>query len=305
MYVVWLRLWVFIKRFLFWSHLLPKPAIKNAYMGVGPEGVCAYWHAGLLPQVEADVIRSFKTPIVRVGISDVAQAKAVVDNITALYGTDTIKIVFLVETMDAALVNSLGQYLTTVKPACVVAVELGNEIDLTDAKPEAFGDFVIAGYHALRTFGWTGDIIMGGISRVRPDTLKWLKKAIQEINSWMPTDLIIGIHRYSINNDALIPQDGYVDRIEECAAILKVADGNPIAITEYGYPYLDGSTDADMTKILRSIDTDAVYWRALGAKYVFWYQWTDGPSNTPIDRFGLKTISGEYRPTLKKIASGL
>lgn len=275
LYPFWLDLKTEFRRGLMDLHLLDRPTLNHLPTWVPYKGICARYEGG--------DDSSPTNLVIRAGVKTPQQLLAVL--------ASGAKVIALVETLDQDIVTAIATVCGQ-NPPNLLAVELGNEIDLTSAKPDDFGYFLNIESGYLRAKGFTGDIITGGISRVRPDTLSWLKEALTHVGQ----DVLIGIHRYSINNDASIPQSGYVNRDEECQAILEVANGRSVAVTEFGYPILDGSTQADLDKVKTSINVDIHWWNRIGAKYAIYYQWLNGPTNTGIDRFGLKD-----KPTLLEL----
>lgn len=265
------RLRTIIKRLGIGLHLIHPPQLPLTTPIKPLMGLCARYHG--------DDDGSPTNLVIRVAVENADQLK------TAL--ATGAKVIALVETCDTNIVNRITTIAGS-NPTNLVAIELGNEIDLTDLSASDFNKFLVGEIGYLRAAGYRGNIITGSISRVRPDTLDWLKVAINGLQN----DVLVGIHRYSINNDASIPQDGYVNRDEECLAILDAVAGRKITVTEFGYPLLDNYSELDYAKVRSSIQVDIDYWSRVGAKHLIYYQWLCGPTNTSIDRFGLKRPSG-------------
>lgn len=275
LYPLELKLKVLAKRLGISLHLVHPPHLVD-HGGHPLKGVNARYHG--------DLDGSGTGWVVRAAIENVAQLQAIL--------TSGVKVIALIEKCDTSLTIQLADFLRTPNIPGIdnlVAIELGNEIDLTGVDSYHFWNFLDVSIGYLRGYGYIGNIITGGISLVRPDTLKWLKNVFIY---WYepPKDLLIGIHRYSIDNDATIPQLGYVSREEECNAILEVANGRRIAITEFGYPLLDGSNQTDIDRIIKNYKIDLDYFSRMGASYAIAYQWLNGPTNTPIDRFGIRDL---------------
>lgn len=274
LYPLWLDTSVFFKRLAINLHLAHPPHLA-APTGASPtltRGLCARYEGG-------DDGSPVNLGVIRVAVKSADQLKQAL--------ASGAKIIALVETLDRDVVTSIGNVIKE-NPANLLGIELGNEIDLTSATISDFTTFILTEADYLRSIGFKGDIITGGISRVRPGTLNWLKQVLSDL----PSELLVGIHRYSINNNAAIPQDGYVNRDEECNAIIEAVGGRQIAITEFGYPLLDGYSEPSYRQSRESIKVDLDYFSRMGVKYAIFYQWLCGPTNTPIDRFGLKRPDG-------------
>lgn len=268
LYPLWLNVKVALKKGAIAIHLIHLPTFSYKPTWSPLKGVCARYHA--------DVDGSPTTLVVRAAVKNGAQLQAILDS--------GVKVIALVEALDGDIVASIGGIAQT-NPPNLLAIELGNEIDLTGTQAKIFNQFLSTQINTLRTiYGFRGDIITGGISRVRPDTLSWLKTSLDGL----PTDILVGIHRYSIDNDATIPQTGYVNRDDESNAIVETCNGRSVAITEFGYPILDGSTKADVVKVTTSVKVDLNWWSKIGVKYALYYQWLNGPNNTPLERFGIQ-----------------
>lgn len=267
LYPLWLNTKVTLKKVAIALHLMHTPTFSYKAVSTPLNGVCARYHA--------DVDGSPTNLVIRAAVQSGAQLQTILDS--------GVKVVALIETLNRTLVEDIAM-IAGKNPSNLVGIELGNEIDLTPTRAEDFGIFLSTESHYLRDGGFAGPIITGGISRVRPDTLTWLNTAL----TYVGHDVVVGIHRYSLDNDATIPQTGYVNRDDESNAIMKVANGRRVAITEFGYPLLDGYTQADLAKVLRSVQVDLDTFRNMGALFTIYYQWLNGPTAASIDRFGIQ-----------------
>ena len=160
-------------------------------------------------------------------------------------------------------------------------IELGNEPNFGQDAQSINGWYrrTIA---RLRAGGYTGRIITAGVGNIDDDTLRWLATSIEGL----PPDIIIGWHAYS----------GWQGQIP---ALLRVLNGRPHAMTEWGLPQTPETEQASAEAA--RVDLAAI--RASGALTGLWYQTHDDPRPGQL-RYGLHAYDGHWRP-VEAVLSGL
>lgn len=252
-------------------------------------GIVGSYHGPLDGMLLTQLSASTKQMIVlRAAVTSAEQARAIV---AAVAPFANIKILWLVEKADGELLEALNPVISRAdgfNPT--IGIELGNELDLAGLTSAQFGAWTMAAYSALRANGFTAAIVSGGVYSVQPDTLAWLRGA--GLYNW-PKDLIVGVHRYG-NPDG--GQQGYDSRTAETMALRGL--GRQFAVTEFGYPMHDAAGEAwAADAALR----DLAWFHAAGAVYSIWYQITDGPGTSDLDRYGVHTLNGRWKPVLRSL----
>jgi hypothetical protein len=182
-----------------------------------------------------------------------------------------------------------------------IDVEILNEPDLAGYTPAAYAAFVMSVYPILSMKSCC--VYAGCVSNQSKSNHQWLKAAL----AGLPADVRASGHRYpGTDQDPTFPKEGYSTRAAEMAGWTDAIGGRRFAITEIGFntaPYYTGwwlwkrthqRTDAEVLKFLKY---ESAIWKAAGAEFVVVYQLNDGPGSGWLDRYGIRTTSGTWKPS--------
>ena len=195
-----------------------------------------------------------------------------------------------------------------------VLIEVGNEPDIGHVdyrtRPADFGQAVVQTLAAVRRAGFDGPVISGGISNLSPRRLAYLE---QMTAAGLPSDVVVGFHRYPHGLAPQVPHPGFRSRDAEWARLKGIAAGRALACTEFGH-----HTARRVYRFMRLIplrrrlseDTvaehivyDLTYFRNRGCLLAAVYQLNDGPTDTPIDRYGIRRADGTPKPAAAAIST--
>lgn len=184
--------------------------------------------------------------------------------------------------------------LRTVPPGLVV--EWGNEPD-GDIFPSTYRTQLEA---ACEVAGATGvELWAPAISNLDRNSLFWMERV--RAGAW-PEGLVgITAHRYG-NGTFDWAHDGFASRDEEVAALVKLCDGRPYMITEFGYPtdpaggqrgrvVQRGLSEAE---VAANIAQEWAFWQAQGCQVPFLYQINDGPGSD--EKYGIRRCGPDGHP---------
>lgn len=186
------------------------------------------------------------------------------------------------------------------------ALEIGNEPDIACVDyanhPEEFAEAIRQCLEAARMSGFDGPFISGGIANLNNRGFRYLA-AMLRAPSMPLTDVVVGFHRYPEAGRAMLaPHDQFLSRNEEWHMFQSIVGARPVACTEFGYH------TATATPLTLSDDdvADAVLWdlnffEERAALYAVVYQLNDGPTDTWIDRYGVRTIEGTWKVVAERI----
>ena len=117
-----------------------------------------------------------------------------------------------------------------------VSIEVGNEPDIGHvdytSRPADFADAIRQTHLAVRTTGFLGPVITGGVSNLSPERLNYLQ---QVVTAGIPLDVVIGFHRYPHGLGPEVPHPGFASRDAEWARLQSIAAGRTVACTEFGH----------------------------------------------------------------------
>lgn len=195
-----------------------------------------------------------------------------------------------------------------------VSIEVGNEPDIGHmdyaSRPADFADAIRQTHLALRTAGFRGSVITGGLSNLSPERLKYQE---QVVAAGIPLDVVIGFHRYPHRLGPEVPHPGFASRDAEWARLQRIAGGRAVACTEFGHhtarreylflgviPRRKRLSD---DKVAEHIAFDLAYFRDRGSLLAAVYQLNDGPTDTAIDRYGIRRADGTPKPAAAAIAA--
>ena len=166
--------------------------------------------------------------------------------------------------------------------------EFGNELD-GDILPSTYRaqlDQACALAIEVRVSLWAP-----ALSNLDRDSLRWLE-AVR--GAGWPIGLHgISVHRYG-DGTFEHPHDGFDSREAEVEALLRLCDGLPFIVTEFGYPTGPGNlTDEQQAE---RIGQEWAFWRAYTDR-PFLYQLNDGPN--PDEGYGIRrypTDPSDWKP---------
>lgn len=163
-------------------------------------------------------------------------------------------------------------------------------------------------YRDARLRGFRGAILAGGVANLGTDNLRWLRAAVPAL----PTDVVIDFHRYSYKTQSQSrPWPGFASRDAELETVRQIAAGRPVACTEFGYHTAEEEsgflwwrrrTRATDDQVRAWLAADLALFSSHGLTLACIYQWGDGPTDSWINRFGLRDPSGYLKPSARAIA---
>jgi hypothetical protein len=235
----------------------PLKGLNDAFHGpITPEVVAHYAGYGGIdftirtPQLSAEALRAYY---------------ASVADLSLYYRSfigGRLRTIALVEGQDV----SLGADLARQHPD---AIENGNELELPphELTPQQYAFLQGTMHDAERATGFTGDIIMGGVYALTPETRLAIKEGLSRCH-----DCLVGVHLYTISAEDI--------------AWLNAQNAD-VAITETGShtncrpsgPDEQAAYQAALYAAARQI------WRL---KYFIVYQGPDGPTCSDADTFGVR-----------------
>jgi hypothetical protein len=185
-------------------------------------------------------------------------------------------------------------------------IEIGNEPDIADRgyshRPGDFADAVRQCHLVARSLGWHGPIVSGGVANLNRRGLAYLATVVPRL----PDDVIVGFHRYPpAGRGPLAPHDQFRSREDEWRALLDVVEGRAVACTEFGYHTAtepDGHTRTD-AEVAESVLWDLAFYDERAVPVACVYQLNDGPTDTWIDRFGVRAFDGTWKPVADAVAA--
>jgi hypothetical protein len=209
---------------------------------------------------------------------------------------------------------ALGARVATVAAALGVdpLVEVGNEPDIGHpeyaARPGDFAAAVSITHAALRRAGFHGAVVSGGISNLSRERLDYLAAVVR---AGLPPDVILGFHRYPHRFSAEQPHPGFASRDAEWARLMEIAGARDVACTELGHHTAPRGrrrfgvfgprrrlTDEE---VARDVVFDLDFFRDRGCLMAAVYQLNDGPSDRPVDRYGIRDTTGRAKPVVEGI----
>ena len=168
--------------------------------------------------------------------------------------------------------------------------------------PEDFAEAIRQCLEAVRTNGFTGPLISGGISNLNTRGFRYLKRMLAA--SSMPLeDVVIGFHRYpEAGRGPLAPHDHFTSRDDEWFTLLNLIGHRGVACTEFGYHTAKSApltlSNADVAKcVLWDLD----FYDTRGVTLAVLYQLNDGPTEQWIDRYGVRTVDGTWKVVAERI----
>ena len=110
-----------------------------------------------------------------------------------------------------------------------------------------------------------------------------------------------------------MPHPGFRDRDDEWRRLLEIAGARRVACTEFGHHtarrrhtrlvWLRRSRSVPESDVASHIVNDYRYFLERAAVLAAVYQINDGPTNRPIDRYGIRRADGAPKPAVAAIAA--
>lgn len=194
------------------------------------------------------------------------------------------------------------------------AIEVGNEPDIGHVdyatRPADFADAIRQTHLAVRGAGFPGALVSGGVSNLSPGRLDYLQ---QVVNAGVPLDAVIGFHRYPHGLGPEEPHPGFATRDAEWTRLQAIAGGRQVACTEFGHHtakrkylfwgFIPLRKRVSETKVAEHVTFDLTYFRDRACVLAAVYQLNDGPTDTAIDRYGIRRSDGTGKPAAAAIAA--
>ena len=177
-------------------------------------------------------------------------------------------------------------------------VELCNEPNLNGYTPEVYAALWNRTAPALLSRKVV--VFAGSISNLDQHGLHWLRRAWRCMS---PKPTHVSVHRYPENRGFLQPHKGFVTREEEVDALRQIVGNATIAVTEFGY-HTGRRTWRGFWPLRPWSDTNVMgfalqewqFWSDMGVESAYIYQLNDGPTNSAINRYGVRRLDGLWKP---------
>jgi hypothetical protein len=181
------------------------------------------------------------------------------------------------------------------------AIEIGNEPDIAhpgySEHPEDFAEAVRQCHEAARGNGFTGAIVIGGIANLNDRGFDYLERVL-DVAALPLDDLVVGFHRYpETGHGPLKPHDRFGSRQDEWRAFRAIVGHCRCACTEFGYhtaparPFTLSDQD-----VAGAVDWDLDFYEEGLVHLACLYQLNDGPGDSYLDRYGVRTLDGTWKP---------
>lgn len=191
-------------------------------------------------------------------------------------------------------------------------IEVGNEPDLAHAdyrtRPQDFAVAIQQTHAAVRAAGFGGPVVSGGISNLSRSSLRYLERMLE---AGLPPDVLLGFHRYPKGTSPREPQEGFGSRDEEWRALQRLAGGRMVACTEVGHHtaprryrmwgLIPATRRVSDEEAAGHLLYDLCFFRERGCVLAVVYQLNDGPSDTPVNRYGIRRRDGTWKPAAEVI----
>jgi len=193
-----------------------------------------------------------------------------------------------------------------------VLIEVGNEPDIGHPdyakRPRDFAMAVARTHAAVRQAGHTGIVVSGGISNLSRERLDYLERVVSQLSP----DIVVGFHRYPHGLGPEQPHPGFADRDAEWLRLKQIAGSRQVACTEFGHHtarrryrrlgFFRQRRRVSEEAVAEHIVYDLRYFRDHGCLLSAVYQLNDGPTDRPIDRYGIRRADGTPKPAVAAIA---
>lgn len=187
--------------------------------------------------------------------------------------------------------------------------ELLNEPDLHGWTPARYAARANVALLLARARGIT--LYVGSASNCSPDRQDWLRRVL----ALVPTATHVSVHRYPRKHtqSPMVPHVGFRSRPAEVEALRRVVGARTLAMTEAGWhlapfrttwwPWVKPRTLSEDEQLTYA-ECELGLWREAGAPVAHLYQFQDGPSGAPIDRFGMRARDMRLRRVAEVFGGG-
>jgi len=191
-------------------------------------------------------------------------------------------------------------------------IEVGNEPDIGHinyvTRPMDFAEAITQTHAAVRAAGFAGPVVSGGVSNLSPERLDYLQ---QMMIAGLPADVVVGFHRYPHGLGPEVPHPGFASRDAEWARLQSIVGGRAVACTEFGHHtakrkylflgFIPLTRRLSDQTVAEHVVYDLTYFHDRGCLLSAVYQLNDGPTDTPIDRYGIRRADGTPKPAATAI----
>ena len=140
-------------------------------------------------------------------------------------------------------------------------------------------------------------VFAGSISNLTQEGLAWLA-ATWKLMETPPTH--VSIHRYPRRNFAQ-PHKGFDSRDAEVKALRDIIGNTSFAVTEFGYhtarqyKWIVVPFRWSEQQVFEYTVQEYQFWKSKGAESAYIYQLNDGPTDTHINRYGVRYADGDWK----------
>lgn len=192
-------------------------------------------------------------------------------------------------------------------------VELRNEPDLEGPAPPDYHALIEPAARVARERGHA--LWVGVVSNLNDRGFRYLRTLVE---CGLPDDAGVSVHRYPTGKGPWVPHDGFASREAEVLELRNLVGwGRRLGLTEFGYHTAPRRSSSWWGRLLGRKErwTDAQvaeyvawefrFWSQQGAEFATLYQINDGPTDTPIDRYGIRASDGHMKPVAGVVAEPL
>jgi len=177
------------------------------------------------------------------------------------------------------------------------AIELRNEPDLEGPSPAAYRSLLLGVRDVAEAYGL--ELWGGSISNLNDRGFHYLRA----IADALPER--VTVHWYPPKPWLRTAGHDGRTRAEEIQALTSIIGDRTFGVSEFGFHTAEicsgrlcfrqcrRLTDAQATAAIRD---ELAYWAQQGAAFATLYQLHDGPTTTSEDRFGIRTVTGDWKP---------
>lgn len=189
-------------------------------------------------------------------------------------------------------------------------VELRNEPDLNGPSPADYEWEVTPLWDACERLGlflWAG-----AVSNLNARGLRYLTEA--HVERW-PALVSVSVHRYANGDSPNTPHQGFRTRGHEVEELKRIIGTRTWGVSEFGFSTANRATKLDKLLWRKRQWTDAQVAEFVAFEFNFWakqgalgaalYQLNDGPTNTVLDRYGIRRIDGTWKPSSETFKESL
>jgi hypothetical protein len=150
------------------------------------------------------------------------------------------------------------------------------------------------------------------IANLNTRGLEWLAAA--DPASW-PADINVTLHSYPHGETPTVPHPGFRSRDHEVEVFRRIIGRRPFIVSEFGYHTAPRVTRRILgipvqrrrwtdDQVAEYVDFEWRFWDGHGATGAVLYQLNDGPSDTTLDRYGIRRVDGTWKPVARTFAEG-